>query len=535
MLRWLTPLLRADSMSPRFLASCAGMILLLIAGPACADLIVHFHPGGRFADATPPVSRWLRPDVALVKEDAYARAPRRNAAGAVVDQAAEMSRWRALSGVRLVEEDAIGHFADLPVAAAPNDPLYPQQNWLTQIGATSLWALGTGKGITVAVVDSGSDLSHPDLQANLLPGYNFGDNNANPQDQLGHGTMVSGLVGAVANNSLGVSGVAPGVKLLPLKINAGSGGSFQSSAVAQAIDYAVANGAQVINLSLTIDSETELVRQAVNRALAANVIVVAAAGNRGGAVEFPATVSGVVSVANICTALISTDPKVCANGPDTLYESSNRGAEIAIAAPGVRPMSTLLGGKYGSWGSGSGTSYSAPIISGILAILRSANPHLSGSQLLALLQQTAQPVSGYNFGSVRAGKAAAALVPSLQPSLAQAKGSDVLSVNFRLPPTGVPVDLYVALTTPQGVFSLRPDGGWQLVDNAGYTPILRNYNASQTVSGALFGSAGSNAAFAALPLAGLPGGSYQWQVAMFDSATFAMIGPISTATTQITP
>lgn len=509
-------------MLPRFLASCTGMILLLIAGPVYADLIVHFHPGGRFADATPPVSRWLRPDVALVKEDAYARSPRRNAAGAVVDQTAEMARWRALSGVRLVEEDAIGHFADLPVAAAPNDPLYPQQNWLTQIGATTLWALGTGKGITVAVVDSGSDLSHPDLQANLLPGYNFGDNNANPQDQLGHGTMVSGLVGAVANNSLGVSGVAPGVKLLPLKINAGSGGSFQSSAVAQAIDYAVANGAQVINLSLTIDSETELVRQAVNRALAANVIVVAAAGNKGGAVEFPATVSGVIGVANV-------------DGSDTLYTSSNRGAEIAIAAPGVQPMSTLLGGRYGSWGSGSGTSYSSPIVSGILAILRSANPHLSGSQLLALLQQTAQPVSGYSFGSVRAGKAAAALVPSLQPSLAQAKGSDVLSVNFRLPPTGVPVDLYVALTTPQGVFSLRPDGGWQLVDSAGYTPILRNYNASQTVSGALFGSAGSNAAFAALPLAGLPGGSYQWQVAMFDSATFAMIGPISTATTQITP
>jgi subtilisin family serine protease len=498
-----------------------GLALLGGALPASADLIVHFHPGGRFADGTPPVSRWLRPDIALVKADAFAQAPRRTAAGTIEasDERAEMARWRAQPGVRLVEEDALGHFAELSAAAAPNDPLYSQQSWLTQVGATTLWALGTGKGVTVAVVDSGSDLSHPDLQANLLPGYNFGDGNGNPQDQLGHGTMVSGLIGAVGNNSVGVSGVAPGVKLLPLKINASNSGTFPSSAVAQAIDYAVAQGVQIINMSLTIDTDTDLVRQAIDRALAANVVVVAAAGNKGGVVEFPATMTGVVAVANV-------------DGSDSLYSSSNRGAEIAIAAPGVQPMSTLLGGKYGWWGSGSGTSYSAPVISGILAVLKAANPHLSSAQLLGLLQQTAQPVSGYSFGSVRAGKAATALVPGLQPSLAQARGSDVLSVNYTLPPTGAAVDLYVAMTTPQGEFALRPDGGWQAVSTAGYTPLLRNYNAAASTTGALFGSTG---AFAALPLAGLPGGSYQWRVGMVDSGTGALLGAISTASTVITP
>ena len=204
-----------ESFSCRWVAwlFIAGALLLppLVYGASSPpdSFIVHFERDGRFAAARPRVSHWLRSDVAVVRPTAR----RFTAEGATLEE--EMAAWRRLPGVRLVEPDAVGKFDGLVDAGVPNDPLYAKQTWLDLVGARGLWALGMGTGVTVAVVDSGVDLHHPDLQANLIAGYDFADNNATPQDQVGHGTFVAGLLAAVANNGIGVAGLAPGVKIMP--------------------------------------------------------------------------------------------------------------------------------------------------------------------------------------------------------------------------------------------------------------------------------------------------------------------------------
>lgn len=480
------------------------LVLLSVTGQAAAveadGFIVHFERGGRFAASTPPVSRWARSNVAVVRPEARHFA----AKGDSLD--AEMAAWRKLPGVRLVEPDVYGNFNALSDAPAPNDPQFSQQTWLNAVGARRLWSASNGAGVTVAVVDSGVDLSHPDLQANLVPGYDFGDHDSVPQDTIGHGTMVSGLLAAVANNGIGVSGLAPGVRIMPLKTSKDTGSAPLSSAVAEAIDYAVAQGVGIINLSITIDTDVELVRQSVQAALDKGVILVVAAGNHGSLVEFPANMSGVVAVAN-------------SQNDGTLHSSSNRGPEVAIAAPGVLPVSTKLGGLYGT--SGSGTSYSTPMVVAALAALRSANPTLPVKTLLDTLKSTATPIAGFSFGVLQAGQAVVALTPDLTPSLS-ANGV-AMSVAYRLPPTASPYDIYVAVDTPLGEACLRSDGSWQTVAEKGYTPLVSQVPAASPQSGMLFGAGGI---FPAIPTQGFPAGAYNWRIGLLDSAAQRVIGTV---------
>src|SRR5437588_865842 len=110
-------------------------------------------------------------------------------------------------------------------ALAPDDPRFPEQYGLTRIGAPSAWDGGTGDGVIIAIVDTGADLGHPDLQANLLAGFNELQPGRPPADDNGHGTHVSGIAGAVTNNGVGVAGTAFGARLLPVKVldDSGSG------------------------------------------------------------------------------------------------------------------------------------------------------------------------------------------------------------------------------------------------------------------------------------------------------------------------
>lgn len=480
-------------------------LLLPLLTQAAPGLLVHFAGPARFATATPVVSQWLRPDLAVVGSDLLLPE-------AGLDE--QMAQWRQLAGVRLVEVDAPGRFATLDEVAAPDDPLLAQQRWLEIIGARRLWSVGDGRGVTVAVIDSGVDRSHPDLQANLLPGYDFGDFDDDPQDTLGHGTAVTGLLAAAGNNGIGISGLAPAAKILPFKVSASSGPSPnepRSSAVVAAILRATEARADIINLSLEITEETQAVQQALQAALAQGILVVAAAGNGSGQpVSFPARLPGVLAVAN-------------SNDDGTLYRGSNLGPEVALAAPGVLPVTTLMRGQYGA--RGSGTSYSAPIVAAVLAVLRGANPHWSPGTLLRALQSTAKAVPGQTFGSLQAGAAAVALSPDLLPQAsatgANFAGNENLSLAYRLPPTDTPVDVYVAVDTPAGSFVLRPDGGWQTVES-GYLPLLTGYRGGER-SGSLFGPTG---AFPALPLNGLPHGAYRWRVGLVESASQRALGPV---------
>lgn len=435
-------------------------------------------------------------------------------------------RWAALQekirkirkdpNVLYAEPNYLGRFEET-VPPAPNDPSYASQWWLPAVGDGAMWALGRGDGVVVAVIDTGVDLSHPDLAANLLTnGYNFGDDNATPQDQMGHGTRVAGIIGAQQNNGLGVSGLAPATKILPIKINPGAQGTFTSDRLASALDYAVAKGTKIINLSLTVDNQTQTVKDAIQAALDAGVVVVAATGNEGGVVAFPANMPGVIGV-----AAIDQDNK--------LASFSNTGAEVTVAAPGVSIYSTGLNGGYGS---SSGTSFAAPIISAVLADVLSINPSLPPSGFAQYLRENAKSMVGgtYTYGIVDAGKTANSLVPHLLLGKQQFSSLESLPITYTLPPTGGAVDIFVAVQTPIGEYALKPDGHWAQVAQTGYVPLAVGFSSATALSGTLFGSGGI---FASYPLAGLPAGAYTLRTALVGSASHKIIGDVITTTVSL--
>ncbi len=205
--------------------------------------------------------------------------------------------------------------------AEPNDPCFKYQWHLRQVGLPDAWKLGTGKGVVVAVIDTGVTKVADLAQTKFVPGFNFLANNANADDDHGHGTHVAGTIAQSTNNKLGVAGVAPDVSIMPLKVLSAKG-SGSVAAIAQAIRWAADHGASVINMSLGGPMAIGTMASAVKYAHGKGVVVVAAAGNDGrGRVGYPARYPGVIAVA--ATQFDETT---------TFY--SNWGPEIDIAAPG---------------------------------------------------------------------------------------------------------------------------------------------------------------------------------------------------------
>ncbi len=471
------------------------------------EIIVKYKTLNRFADHGAIARRVNRHTEVVRVAGGHFQAARRSKWADIQEQIAAIKQD---PNVLYAEPNYLGHFAET-VPPPPNDPSYASQWWLPVVGDRALWALGRGNGVVVAVIDTGVDLSHPDLVPNLLSnGYNFGDGNAIPQDQLGHGTHVAGIIAAAQNNSQGVSGLAPAAKILPIKINPGALGTFTSDRLGSAIAYAVSQGAKIINLSLTVDQQTQTVQDALQAALNAGVTVVAAAGNLGGVVEFPATMPGVIGVA-------ATDQS------GKLAGYSNFGPEITIAAPGSSIYSIVLGGSYGP--GADGTSFAAPIVSAALADVVSINPSLPASQFAAYLRSSAKAISGgaYPFGVLDAGATGNSLVPHLVLSKQQFSAQESFAMNFVLPPTGDAMNIYVAVQTPLGEYALHSDGSWTAVTPSGYVPIALGYRSGATLSGTLFGSGG---VFGAISLAGLPTGAYTWRTALVNTVSGSVVGDV---------
>lgn len=493
----------------------AAFALSLACPPAFAatpttEILVKYRNGQHFA-ASP--GRHLGHGVHLVTVESR----NRDAVSQAATLAKHLATLRADPAIAYAEPNYHGHFDNAPaLAAIPNDPGYPVQWWLEAVGARQSWPIATGQGVTVAVIDSGVDLTHPDLRANLRSdGYNFGDNNATPQDVLGHGTVVAGIIAAQRDNTLAGSGLAPDARVLPLKVNPGQDNDFTAAAVQQAVDYAVAKGVQVINLSLSFDpgEESQALKDALDRALAASIMVVAASGNNDPEVYFPGNHPGVITVAG-------------SNPDGSLASFSSLGPSVAIAAPASGIHSTLLGGTFGLIaGHGNGTSFAAPAVSAALALLLQADPRLSRPQLLALLQKNGKPLnnSTLNFKILDSAQSLLALLPDLRTTQNTFAQSDSLHLDYRLPVMAAASDLYIALQTPRGEFSLHADGSWSAVASTGYTPLLTGIQNPQTVSGSLYGG---NGAFPVLPLAGLPAGNYTWRIALFDPLKQRLIGQV---------
>ena len=285
---------------------------------------------------------------------------------------------------------------------------------LNAVGAPEAWAAGyTGEGITVAVVDTGVDLDHPDLSANLfvnsgeiagngidddgngfvddVHGYDFAGRDADPNDVHGHGTHVAGTI-AADDNGFGATGVAPDAKILPIKV-LGDNGSGSSLDVAAGIRYAADMGAHVINLSLG-GGYSSAIESAISYAQSIGSFVVAAAGNEYASVPgFPAQFS------NSYSNVISVGAYDSQGNSAAFSNGVGSSGAIQVDAPGVGVFSTYVGGRYASM---SGTSMAAPHVAGIAALTLSADPTLTSSALRELL---VSGVVGTTSGSDAVGNA----------------------------------------------------------------------------------------------------------------------------------
>ncbi len=386
----------------------------------------------------------------------------------------------------------------------PPDPIYPSQWGLNNTGQAipfgggnpvgtpgadinveAAWDIQYGNsGIIVAVLDDGVDLSHPEFAGRLLSGFDFfdNDNDPNPVGNGAHGTACAGIV-AAANNDVGVVGVAWGVSILPVRVLGSDGGT--STMVSNGIIYATDHGADVISMSLGSYSYSNTIQTAVNYAYAADVILFGGAGNynRNNSTNpyYPADYTNCVSVGAMSPCnerkRSSSSPAELKPGvnPDPngvtcdneVWWGSNFGGGIDFLAPGVRIHTTDISGNAGYTTNNytpdfNGTSSATPFASGVAALIRSQNPFLTNTQILNIMQNTCVDLgpSGYDdqtgFGRLDAYQA-----------LISATGNSFIISNFG---TG-------GLT----INSITDNKNWLSTSGNPATPFTINSNSSQLV------------------------------------------------------
>lgn len=307
------------------------------------------------------------------------------------DAEAVMARLRAEGElVEHVERDGVGGVAEL----VPNDPFFSFQYGLQNTGqavqgafgvpgadvdATNAWPMTTGADLVIAVLDSGVN-QHVDLGGKVLPGWNVPNEDSVTTDACNsHGTHVSGIAAAIGDNGVGVAGMSWGALILPIVVVDPCNG-FESW-LADGIMIAVDAGVDVINMSLQYSAGTEYLHDAVKYAAAKGVVMVAASGNSGASVSYPAKWPETIAVG-------------ATNNSDQRWSSSNFGPELDLMAPGVNVYS--LSGTV-SYGFKTGTSMATPFVSGLAALMLSIDPALTPEAIREVLHATAADLGDPGF------------------------------------------------------------------------------------------------------------------------------------------
>jgi serine protease len=369
------------------------MLVLLAPGVArgADTIVVGLRPGALAASAlaaadavqvgSVPRLRVVVVHVAPAHRSAALRALRRSRA---VRYAEPLRRLQALADV------------------AP-DPGRSQQWGLDAVGVDAAWTVTRGAGVVVAVVDTGVAPA-PDLAGRLLPGWNVIARSDDAGDDNGHGTHVAGTVAEVAGNGLAESGVAPDASILPVKV-LDSTGAGSDADVAAGIVWAADHGARIVNLSLGGSQSSTVLAEGVSYARSKGVLIVAAAGNDGGAVGVPARLSGVIAVGAVDSNRVRAP-------------FSAGGRALDLVAPGVGVLQQTLDGVGGyadrSW---SGTSMASPHVAGVAALALAAGRARTAAGLARLLTRTALDLGApgrdpaYGAGLVRADAALGIAVP----------------------------------------------------------------------------------------------------------------------------
>lgn len=424
------------------------------------------------------------------------------------------------------------------VATISADPMRGDEWYLDDtagVAAPELWDRADGSGIVVAIIDTGVDLSHPDLVANLWTndgeicgngidddgngyrddcnGWDFVNGDADPSDDHGHGTHVAGTVAATADNDLGVAGVAPGARIMPLKVlnSRGSGGFF---GVAQAIRYAVDHGADVINLSLgAVGARSFYMEDALNHSTRADVLVVAAAGNNAGDNDVQPVYPASYPHPNLVSVGASTQA-------DAVAWFSNYGAtSVDVFAPGDNILSTYPGGRYARM---RGTSMASPVAAGVAAQLLSLDPSATVGTITDALLRGTTPGDAYAGRSVTGGRVHA---PGAAELLVPGVGFDVsgllgLEADVAAPISAEPVvhpssDLDTSNTSVRATLLIDHDGQVRTV--ARHDLLVDGAPASTDDEGRVLGQVRADAPTLDLELA-LPAGRYGLLLELVDDA-----------------
>ena len=281
------------------------------------------------------------------------------------------------------------------------DSIRDREYWLGDYGIREAWKTTKGKGVTIAVIDTGVDSTHPDLKGAVIGGADFsGLGSKNGQTPVGsdggsHGTMVAALAAGRGQGTSGVIGAAPAASILAISVGFGTDAPDSDAQIAKAVRWAVDNGADVINMSLTrntLDWPTSW-DDAFLYAAQHDVVVVAAAGNRGSGttqVGAPATMPGVLTVGGVDR-----------NGAAS-WDASSQGITIGVSAPSEQLVGAVPGGGYVLW---DGTSGATPIVAGVVALVRAAHPGLKADDVINRIVSTAKdagkkgadPIYGYGL------------------------------------------------------------------------------------------------------------------------------------------
>jgi subtilisin family serine protease len=304
----------------------------------------------------------------------------------------------------------------MSASVAHADEVRERQYWLEEFRISEAWSITRGAGVTIAIIDTGVDGNHEDLRGAVVGGTDVsGIGSPDGQTPVGsspaHGTMVASLAaGRGHDGGDGVIGSAPGASVLSVSMSFGNTIIPADEQIAEAVIWAVDNGADVISLSLTRNTREWPVSwdRAFGYAEDNDVVVVAAAGNRSAGTEVvgaPATMPGVLTVGGVDRAGVAS------------ARASSQGITIGVMAPSENLVGALPGEGYALW---AGTSGATPIVSGIAALVRAAHPELDAANVVNRILATARPVTPtipdplYGFGLIDAYDAVAGDVPLVQ-------------------------------------------------------------------------------------------------------------------------
>lgn len=345
--------------------------------------------------AGPPPSKWKSGQILVKPKEGLSEKEFKNIVGrhqgAVIDKLGSLQvhiinvpAQAEEAVVRALSQNPHIEFAELDMAVAlsmtVNDPRFSSAWHLPKIQAPTAWDSARGDGVTIAILDSGVDGSHPDLVNQLLPGYNAVDGSSNTADITGHGTATAGTAAAATNNGIGVASIAGNAKILPIRVSNAADGYAYWSDVTRGLNWAADHSAKVANISYDGVTNSSSVSTAAQYLRSKGGLVVVAAGNSG-------IDPGFANNPNMITVSAT-------NSSDVKASWSNFGNFIDVAAPGDSIASTAKGGLYGTfWG----TSFASPVTAGVVALIMSANPALLPTDVENVLKNSAVKLSGVNF------------------------------------------------------------------------------------------------------------------------------------------